>query len=531
MRLTRMVCYAIAICCGLFSSGECQSPEELMLQDAIRKYERADYELSHKQLNKLLSVLDEKNPVGHYYMALIYMENGPLANRDKARYHYKKAKDYDLKFVDKIEPISLFEEEEQEDEPSSEEMAKMGRESEEQPDEEIVTADSGASGSESTSESDLANYSTDGSHADAKDSQIKTPGPIIEKTSSATPSSLSLTESIANSISTEEVDFSKDDGADIEEMIRKLPDNEIGRIIEKLDQKESLTQGEERTLHVFRVGIELCLLRIENGRLEEAAEFAEDVQYVAPRLWHGYYLMARVHEENRDFVRASVENQQAQRFGYLPTQEFPEIIVFDEPLEQLRHFVSGGREYMGREEWVEAEDMLMLTQDVEDLPGTDEVYALFSEIDFRLGEIAFHLEDCETAVGYMEIALEDGYPATARERQLLIGASDCAALQQEVIVDVRPIAYEPLQFAGLGGAFGDLHLDIRGQNFMDIQSRTLLGGERSRRLRPIEGERAHTYLVQGGGAYRMDFDIREQLKKAAIHSGSALLLIGILLVF
>ena len=102
-----------------------------MLQDAIRKYEREEYEAAHKQLNKLLSVFDEKDPVGHYYMALVYMIDGPLADGNKARFHYLKAKGYDLKFVDKIEPISQFEEEPQQEEPSSAEMAQMGRDDEE----------------------------------------------------------------------------------------------------------------------------------------------------------------------------------------------------------------------------------------------------------------------------------------------------------------------------------------------------------------------------------------------------------------
>jgi hypothetical protein len=535
MLRARLTGFIIAVCLGFFSSGECQSPEEMMLQDAIRKYEREEYEAAHKQLNKLLSVLDEKNPVGHYYMALIYMTDGPLSNEDKARFHYFKAKGYDLKFDGKIEPISQFEEDPQQEGPSSEEMAQMGRDAAVQPAEvlpadESSIAESEDKGSETDGGVGIDSELTEDSSVGAKGGNPKMASSPEVEAPSVPSDTLSLAERFSYAISTED-DLSGEDAVDIEEMIRKMPDNEIGRILDKVDQDEPLTQGEERTLHVFRVGIELCLRRIEAGRLEEAGGFAEDVQYVAPALWHGYYLMARVHEANRDFVRASVENQQAQKYGYLPTQQFPPIIVFDEPMEQLRHFLSVGRKYMSRDEWIEAEDMLMLTQDVEDLPGTDDVYALFSEIDFRLGEIAFRLEDCETAVGYMEIAIEDGYPATARERLLLSEASDCAEFQIEVVVDQRPITYEPLQFVGVGGAYGGVHLDIRGRDFMDINSRTLLGRDSSRRLRPTEGERAHTYQVQGGGAYRLDFDMRNQLKKAVIHSGSALLIIGILLAF
>jgi hypothetical protein len=530
---TRMMGFIIAVCLGFFSSGECQSPEEMMLQDAIRKYEREEYEAAHKQLNKLLSVFDEKNPVGHYYMALIYMTDGPLANGDKARFHYLKAKGYDLKFVGKIEPISQFEEEPQQEGPSSAEMAQMGQDAEEQPDDESIVVQVEDKGSETIGDMDIDGNSIGNSSVDAERGSTPTANSPVAGVSPITSTALSLAERISNTISTQE-DLSGENVVDIEEIIRQMPDNEIGRIHDKLYREESLTQGEERTLHVFSVGVELCLRRIKDGRLEEAGEFAEDVQYVAPTLWHGYYLMARVHEASRDFVRASVEIQQAHKYGYNPEvagEEFPEIIVFNEPMEQLRHFLSEGRRYMSRDEWIEAEDMLMLTQDVEDLPGTDEVYALFSEIDFRFGEIAFHLADCETAVGYIEIAIEDGYPATAKDRQLLSDASDCAEIQREVIVDQRPITYEPLQFAGVGGAYGDVHLDVRGKDFIDINSRTLLGGDRSRRLRPIEGERAHTYLVQGGGAYRMEFDMRNQLKKAVIHSGSALLIIGLLLAF
>ena len=516
MKNKNVILTLVLILSGIVDSAFCQSIEERILQDAIRKFDKQEYQEAHKQLSKLTSVLDEKNAVGHYYMARIYASDTSFFDLRKSRDHYERAKKYGLFFAGDIKQINQFEG-----------KNSVGDKAEN----DGYTGETQANVSETDNEDEIAETSQPQEPIAEQDknqaAEVRNPSYSNQPTSNNPPEI--AVESVSNSPIVNIDRFQEE--VDIEKAIRLLPDNEIGRILTKQSRKIQLTMGEERSLHVFRVGVELCINRIGEGRFEEAIEFAEDVKFVAPKLWHGYYLMARLYEANRDFVRASEEIKMANEFGYQPTREFPPIVVFEEPVDQLKYFLSVGTRYINQGRWVEAEDMLMLTQDIEDLTGTDEVYAIFSEVDFRMGLIAFHLEDCSTALDYMQIAIDDGYKPTKADQIKVSDAAECAELQEDTIVDKRRIEYERLRFVGLGGAYGEMKLNIKDKSYIDVDAQSLLGNGRSRDLANLEAGQEYVYLIQGGGAYRVEFDIRNQLKRAAIQGASFLTLLSLLLVF
>ena len=272
----------------------------------------------------------------------------------------------------------------------------------------------------------------------------------------------------------------------------------------------------------------MCAILIDRRDLDRAREYANDVILVAPDHWAGHYLLAKLFLEDEDMVEARDAWETAVQRGYLEASGFPDISSeFREPEELLDHYISLAKSKIQAGQWAAADATLMRTQDIADLDFTQEqILGKIAHVDCMLGKIALEMADFDGAIESLERAefganspcSDDGSLALAQA-----GRDSLALPFERSWIEVRPMRYQ-----GNKGEPGTIRLRL-GKSYYSAQATHLLGEGRDEMLARADTS-APGYLVEGGGAYRVDFDLRGQMLKAAGHGVTALFLLTLLLV-
>ena len=273
----------------------------------------------------------------------------------------------------------------------------------------------------------------------------------------------------------------------------------------------------------------MCAILIDRRDLDRAREYANDVILVAPDHWAGHYLLAKLFLEDEDMVEARDAWETAVQRGYLEASGFPDISSeFREPEELLDHYISLAKSKIQAGQWAAADATLMRTQDIADLDFTQEQILLkTAHVDCMLGKIALEMADFDGAIESLEQAesvpnspcRDDGSLALAQ------AGRDSLAL---IPVERSRIEVLAMRYQGNQGEPGTIRLRL-GKSYYSAQAIHLLGEGRDEMLARADTS-TQGYLVEGGGAYRVDFDLRGQMLKAAGHGVTALFLLTLLLV-
>ena len=227
----------------------------------------------------------------------------------------------------------------------------------------------------------------------------------------------------------------------------------------------------------------------------------------------------------------SVEDwwERAKRRDFVVVKNYYNLDPFIlEPKEALYNSLLAGRRLMDTDteeekDWIAAEEALMAVQNINFTTKDDDIKKMLAEVYFRIGEIAYHLQDYEVAVQYLKYGMRQGYRPRHAGR-LIEEAEEWAVYEWPV--DPRPLSVHPIQFPEFPRGFGSVHLNLGGREFLEVQTEIKEGKTQAKSAQELD---AHIYGVAGGRGYKMVFDIRKQLRKAALQGGSAVLLMGILL--
>jgi tetratricopeptide (TPR) repeat protein len=466
-RMRRMVIAMVIASVAQAANG--QDVVQAALGEAITNYERARFDQAGDRLRTIVR-LRPKNAVAHYYLARVYSE-APRPNASLARSHYQIAIRNGLEFTGQIVPLEF------QDEVSS---ANPPPETE--------------AGTESAPPARITD--------------------VGEATSPAAETSL------ATPASTDEIN---------------LPDllksgTEMGRIQGKKERlgEDGLTHSETLKDHVFWSGIQMCVILIDRRDLDRAREYANDVILVAPDHWAGHYLLAKLFLEDEDMVEARNAWETAVRRGFLVTSGFPDISSeFREPEELLDHYISQAKAQIQDGQLAAADATLMRTQDIAELDFTQEqILGKIALVDCMLGRIALAMADFEGAIESLERAgfvpsspcNDDGSLALAE------AGRDSLAL---IPVERSWIKVRPMRYQGNQGEPGTIRLRL-GKSYFSARATHLMGEGRDE-MAARSDTSAPGYLVEGGGAYRVDFDLRRQMLNAAGHGVTALVLVTLLL--
>lgn len=476
-----------------------QDVVQLALDASIKAYEQGELKRAGDKLRTIVR-LRKGNAVAHYYLARVYWES-PAPDVAKAKEHYGLAMDNGLEFVGQIVRLPDLE---------SAEVAV------EEP--QVVPP---------TAPEAVASPATEAPAAGSTEPSPPAKNEILP----ATPAFMVADASPVSEGSTNEAP---------EEIV--LPDltdsaSEIGRIeeVERRQGEGSLTQSEIRKLHVFRSGIGLCMILIERRELDRAREYADHVIFVAGDHWAGHYLLALIFLEDEDMVEARKAWEMVTRIGndlpgarYVPTSDYPDLSLrFKETEEQFDDYIAKARALIAQQRWFEADAILMRTQDLANLDFTaDRILDKYGGVDCMLGQIALEMEDYDGAVDSFQRArfspnrqcdYDDGL------RRARDGQERIASLPTERSwIPVQPMLYRQSH-----GRPGTVRLAL-GRDYLTSEAKQLLGGDRSEAAaEAVEDEME--YLVEGGGAYRVEFDVRRQLWRSVGHGLSAVVLLTVLL--
>ena len=315
---------------------------------------------------------------------------------------------------------------------------------------------------------------------------------------------------LADTISTELLVESELDTIDM-----ALNNTQIGQLLKKQKRGEELTFGEFFSIHVFDVASLMCKRRIQGGLYEVAREFADHVIRVAPDHWRGYYLMTLIyHEQEKDLINADRWWTQAIAHGFNATPQWPEIEMI--PVEDFIDFyLQEGRELMEKEKWVEAEAKFIRIFDTP-VPVDEEVRRKFAEVYFRLGLISSLLGDCGAGKRNMELGERQGFESSDSLNPLIDRAYKCVSvLDPPDSLGIQKIPRRVLK------GYGMVHVDLNRLGFLDVGAQIDMGeGD----IEPAEEvmDVSNTFQVQGRGVYRVEVDIRRQLRNMALQ-GTAFL--------
>lgn len=508
---------------GCWSLCAAQDLESMLIKDGERLFELKNYREAESRFKKLV-LIRPKNALGYYYLARIYLEAGPLQDSTKARTYYARAKQYKIEFKGKIKRIEALEREGPEQIPVAPEIPTAS------PQERVSQEEQ-----ETTQDAQVSPEGGEGPPRPEESVPALEPPPAVRPPPASPPLEIGLpkTEDLYPEETGQEEEESLPEEID-SEVLPNIKETRLGEILAKEERGESLNYDERLALQVFREGSKMCIRKIQRGLCDEGRGFAKDVIRVAPDFWQGYYLMALVALEcEEDFVEAKDWWTKAEATGYALSRDWPDLAeqIITDPQELLKRYLGYARKHMKNENWIEAEDVLIKTQDIEDLPSSESVRRAFAEVDFRLGEIAYHLKDYEKAIEDMEAGIEGGYRQkdTQQDTQQLIRKARTAKDSVDNLpVERKAIAVEPMRFSGLARGYGSVRLDLKKDYFTAVAT-TNLGGGRSEPTRELDGQTT-TYEVQGGRVYTIEFDRRQQLRKAVLQGISAVALIGLLLI-
>jgi tetratricopeptide (TPR) repeat protein len=463
----------VMVIAGVAHTASGQDVVQVALEEAITIYERGEFDRAGDRLRKILR-LRPKNAVAHYYLARTHWE-APQQNLTLAIGHYQAAIHHGIDFTGRIVPLTLLDE--------------------------VAPASHG----------DLRPTETEAEVESALPEKITEGGEVPFPAEEA---------SLATSTPPGEFD---------------LPDllesgTEMGRIQDKKGRlgEDALTHSETLKDHVFWSGIQMCAILIDRRDLDRAREYADDVTLVAPDHWAGYYLLAKLFLEDEDMVEARNSWETAVRRGFLVSSGFPDISSeFREPEELLDHYISLAKAQIQDAQRAAADATLMRTQDIADLDFTQEqILEKIALVDCMLGKIALAMEDFEGAIESLERAefvpnspcSDDGSMALAQ------AGRDSLAL---IPVERSWIEVRPMQYQGNQGEPGTIRLRL-GKSYYSARATHLMGEGRDEMAARADTS-APDYLVEGGGAYRVDFDLRRQVLSAAGHGVTALVLLTLLL--
>jgi len=531
----------------LFTTEASDAQLEFIIENALKKgaghLKREKYKEAKKEFDKTIA-LDKNNAVARYYLTRLYLEAEALRDTSKAIVTYNRAKELGLKFEGEIKKIVALEEveEKEEDRPKSAEMAAFGQEEKiEEERENAQPVDDIERAEQETIAALPAEPPQVGVAPPVAGPESLSPIPAITKHSEGIqllpvetiPDILAKTELEIEG----EVELFAQELAEVDTATLIPPDSRLGKVLEKRRLGQALTAGEKHTLHTFEEGSKMAMLKIRRSLLDEARDFSRQVVLVAPSSWMGHYLMARVHLAEDDRIRAKNEWKKVEERQFRPSRDFPDLgsLIGMDPLDQFKRHLGFARQQMKELRWVEADDELLKIQDIpnDELPDTRMMDRMFAELDFRLGECAYHLKDYSTAIEQMATGIDDGYlpPNLRSNPRKLIELAETSLTEEELnwqtvrdTVDVEPIQ------VGQGRSYGSVRLAFGSYDYMPVKARTQLAAGSVENMRQLEGQKHH-YQVRSGQAYNMSFDLRRQLRKAALHGFFALLLTGSLLLF
>jgi tetratricopeptide (TPR) repeat protein len=446
-----------------------QDVVQAALEEAITHYERGEFDRAGDRLRTIVR-LRSNNAVAHYYLARVYWD-GPRQDESLAISHYQIAIRNGLEFNGQIVPLTL-----------QDEVSPVNRPTD-----------------------------TEAGIESAPSAKISEAGEATSPTAEA---------SLATSAPADEIN---------------LPNllesgTEMGKIQDKKERlgEDALTHSETLKDHVFWSGIQMCAILIDRRDLDRAREYANDVILVAPDHWAGHYLLAKLFLEDEDMVEARDAWETAVQRGYLEASGFPDISSeFREPEELLDHYISLAKTQIQDGQRAAADATLMRTQDIADLDFTQErILGKIAHVDCMLGMIALAMADFDGAIESLERAelvtnsscSDDGALALAQ------AGRDSLAL---IPVERSWIEVRPMRYQGKQGEPGTIRLHL-GKSYYTAQATHLLGEGRDE-LAARADTSAPGYLVEGGGAYRVDFDLRKQMLKATGHGMTALILLTLLL--
>jgi hypothetical protein len=169
----------------------------------------------------------------------------------------------------------------------------------------------------------------------------------------------------------------------------------------------------------------------------------------------------------------------------------------------------------------------MRTQDIADLDFTQErVLGKIAHVDCMLGKIALAMADFAGAIESLERAefVTNSPCSDDSALALAYAGRDSLAL---IPVERSWIKVRPMRYQGHQGEPGSILLRL-GKSYYGAQATHLLGDGRDELAARVDTS-APGYLVEGGGAYRVDFDLRKQMMKATGHGMTALFLLTLLL--
>lgn len=485
-----------------------QDHEAMLTAEGERLFEAKKYPEAEKTFKALLRIRP-KNAFGHYYLARIYVEPGALQDSVKARSHYAKAKQYKIEFKGKIEPIPALDIEGPP--PVSAAPENPPGAPQEPPPPQTAT--------------------------EVQPSPIpaEAPGPP-PRTEPAVQTPVRVPEFPPPVEEPVAEDARQEEEIQDSVAVAKaaLPDMEgtpLGEMLEKENRGEPLDYSERYRLQVFREGSKMAQRKIDRRLFDDAEKFAWAVTQVAQDSWYGHYLMTRIYLAKDDNISAKAEwkKVKSSKSKFVPSTDWPNLeeYIITDPKELLDRYLEYAREMMDRRTWIDAEQMLTKTQDIEDLPSSPSVMTAFAEVDFRLGVIAYRLKDYEKAIEDMEAGIAQGYNPPRRDRQLIEQAKADKGREDNMPLDPTPLAVQPMHFTGLARGYGSVRLNLQ-KDYFDSVARTNLGGQRSEPTTQVTNQ-ANTYEIQGGRIYNIDFDRRRQLRRAVLQAASSLTLIGLFL--
>jgi len=565
---------------------------QMELQGGEKLYGKKKYQDAEGKFKQVLRVTRNRNSRAHYFLARIYLEAKALRDTSKAQNHYQKAKRYRIKFEGQIERIAVLEKGKiEKDRPSIEELGALAggsienEEAGEGGGEEILVMESDAKtssalvGGSEPPDVDLPLSQEEPIPPDQKSQGAVVPAYEAEEgmASSADEATDGLQEDevrttadfggeeegtereekrIVSTIRAREKDQSQEpvplvsgenyreknkrvtfargeseiSGVEItsEDAAAKL-ESGLGECLRREKMGLPLNFGCKYSIHVFRVGALMWQRKVDKGLYPEAEQFARDVIRVAPNFWVGYWLMAVTYLKRGDLVSVEDWWERAKRRDFVVVKNYYNLDPFIlEPKEALYNSLLAGRRLMDTDteeekDWIAAEEALMAVQNINFTTKDDDIKKMLAEVYFRIGEIAYHLQDYEVAVQYLKYGMRQGYRPRHAGR-LIEEAEEWAVYEWPV--DPRPLSVHPIQFPEFPRGFGSVHLNLGGREFLEVQTEIKEGKTQAKSAQELD---AHIYGVAGGRGYKMVFDIRKQLRKAALQGGSAVLLMGILL--
>jgi tetratricopeptide (TPR) repeat protein len=557
---------AVLLLSALLCQLEAQSFVAPVMKEGERLYKEKEYAKAEKKLRMVIR-LDRRHARAHYFLARIYLEAEALRDTSLALSFYQKAKRYKLEYTEITPKIAILDAHGPQRRLSAAEAAALLENQGAGPD--LEGMDTATASVQDTTAGVLVQVEEVGPEPEGvpdaaeagpttvaadPDSTLEAAEPVVEKAPAiiesarqgvvpaqppsadqgrvasaqalrSEPLIVAPAETASTSYQQAMADVPEDD-REVLEAVLVPPDTRLGGCLEAEEMGEKLDFGCKQTLQVFRAGTEMCLRKIERGLYEEADGFANDVKRVAPDFWQGYYLKALIFLDQDDPVTAEDWWKEVEARRFLQTFRWPNLrtqIVTD-PKVRLQIFLADGRRHIQAGNWIEADDVLIKTQDIENLDYDDpEVAVMDAEVSFRLGEIALYLKDCETAVDYLQDGIDDGHrPSNAQI--LLDEARECAA-ESDHIVEIPPADIKDMEIAGIPRGFGSVRLHLGGKEYIEMHAETRLGGQRVEDTKQLDD---HAYYVQGGRIYRIWFNIRRQLRRAFLHEASAAVLVGVI---